>query len=228
MQKCAWNLAPFVKHNHHDIKYPPLINDIEPQIWLCLINLFHQKGFSLFLLDTSCVSYFSKLQYRVVLVKTHFLRSRGQNQAIKSLALISFRKILKFHLYYLCQAINLRLFELPFNKMLGAFSLEVVVDSFGLHLSKSSRGIQSGKEEYSGLVKIFISLSAKLFIIRLASFQNQGLDHQTIDFGGIQLLPFHWWDVGQVFFLLQFECLPSDHPQKCLGEFPYGYSIDPF
>ncbi|KNZ63099.1 phenylalanine ammonia-lyase [Puccinia sorghi] len=104
---------------------------------------YHTKG-----LDTSCAAYCSELQYLAGPVTTHVQSAEGHNQAINSLAFISARKtleaieILKMlmasHLYCLCQALDLRVFELRFKNMLGALFSEAVADSFGSQLSKGS------------------------------------------------------------------------------------------
>ncbi|KNZ59412.1 phenylalanine ammonia-lyase [Puccinia sorghi] len=51
------------------------------------------KGFPLEL-DRFCAAYLSELQYLTEHVKTHFQISKGHNQALKSLAIMSARKTL--------------------------------------------------------------------------------------------------------------------------------------
>jgi len=117
---------------------PSCLNGHEPS------TNYHTKG-----LDTSCAAYCSELQYLAGPVTTHVQSAEGHNQAINSLAFISARKtleaieILKMlmasHLYCLCQALDLRVFELRLHKMLGALFSEAVADSFGSQLSNRSR-----------------------------------------------------------------------------------------
>ncbi|KNZ56561.1 phenylalanine ammonia-lyase [Puccinia sorghi] len=71
------------------------------------------------------------------------------------------------------------------------------------------------------LVEIFISLLAKLIISCLASLRTQSLGHQMFNYledvaEGIQG-PSIGGMVDRIFYLLQFEHLPSYHPQQFLG-----------
>ncbi|KAA1104409.1 hypothetical protein PGT21_022397 [Puccinia graminis f. sp. tritici] len=117
---------------------PSCLNGDEPS------TNYHTKG-----LDTSCAAYCSELQYLASPVTTHVQSAEGHNQSINSLAFISARKtleaieILKMlmasHLYCLCQALDLRVFELRFKNLLVGLFSETVAQSFGSQLSTRSR-----------------------------------------------------------------------------------------
>jgi len=116
---------------------PSCLNGHEPS------TNYHTKG-----LDTSCASYCSELQYLASPVTTHVQSAEGHNQSINSLAFISARKtleaieILKMlmasHLYCLCQALDLRVFELRFKDMLEGLFSQTVMESFGTPFSTST------------------------------------------------------------------------------------------
>ena len=46
-------------------------------------------------------------------------------------------QLMASHLYHLCEALALRVFELRFNKMMGYLFSEGVEEIFGSHLTKS-------------------------------------------------------------------------------------------
>ena len=46
-------------------------------------------------------------------------------------------QLIAIHLYHLCEALALRVFELRFNKMMDYLFSEVVREMFGSHLTKS-------------------------------------------------------------------------------------------
>ncbi|KNZ58675.1 phenylalanine ammonia-lyase [Puccinia sorghi] len=111
--------------------------------------------------------------------------------------------------YCLLKALDPIVFELRFNKMLGALFLEAVTESFGTQLSKGSiEGMVMGIIDLFWyfqekiwiqsmvLVDRFIRLLAKLIISCLASWRTQGLDHQMVNYLGVsQLL----WSFFQYF-----------------------------
>ncbi|WAQ89756.1 hypothetical protein PtA15_11A447 [Puccinia triticina] len=109
---------------------PSCLNGAEPS------TNYHTKG-----LDTACAAYCSELQHLAAPLTTHVQSAEGHNQSINSLAFISARKtlealeILKMlmasHLYCLCQALDLRVFEQRLKGRLPAVFGTTVGASFG-------------------------------------------------------------------------------------------------
>ncbi|KNZ56131.1 phenylalanine ammonia-lyase [Puccinia sorghi] len=193
----GWVLSFFMKKG-----FPSCLNRNKPS------TKHHTQG-----LDKFCAAYFSELHYLTGHVKTHFQIGKFHNQDIKSLAFISARKTLEEIEILKMVSLNLRVFELRFNKMFGEILSEVVMESFGSQLSKGSMydgdhrlewmkdGLEctlrvivdafelENKQISVVLLERFISLSDKTIIRFLNSLCSEGLDNQMAHYlGGRQNL----------------------------------------
>lgn len=113
---------------------PSCLNGHEPS------TNYHTKG-----LDTICAGYCAELQYLASPVTTHVQSAEGHNQSINSLAFVSARKtleaievlklIMASHLYIICQALDLRVFEMRFQKCLEVVFTETLASHFSSYIS---------------------------------------------------------------------------------------------
>ncbi|MBW0545399.1 hypothetical protein O181_085114, partial [Austropuccinia psidii MF-1] len=115
---------------------PSCLNGHEPS------TNYHTKG-----LDTSSAAYCAELQYLASPVTTHVQSAEGHNQSVNSMAFVSARKTLEAidvlkllmasHLYCICQALDLRVFENDLRKALLIVLVKPVKVNFGDKLPQS-------------------------------------------------------------------------------------------